>query len=87
VPELRRQGGLLLELAAVLGLKPEAQAAPAEAATGGPTHTEIEVLIEQRRAAKATRDFTSADRIRDQLKAQGIELIDRPGGVTEWLRS
>ncbi|MEY3462579.1 MAG: hypothetical protein RLZZ468_357 [Cyanobacteriota bacterium] len=87
VPELRRQGGLLLELAAVLGLKPEAQAAPAEAATGGPTHTEIEALIEQRRAAKAARDFTSADRIRDQLKAQGIELIDRPGGVTEWLRS
>jgi len=44
-------------------------------------------LIEQRLAAKATRDFASADRIRDQLKTQGIELIDRPGGITEWLRN
>jgi len=86
-PELRAQAALLLELAAVLGLKPEAQlAAAASAAAVGPSDAAIEALIEQRRAAKAARDFASADLIRDQLKAQGIELIDKPGSVTEWLR-
>jgi cysteinyl-tRNA synthetase len=90
-PELRQRGALLVELAAVLGLKAEAstgtsQAGGAEEGTTGET-AEIEALIEQRRAAKAARDFAAADRIRDQLKAQGIELVDRPGGVTEWLRS
>jgi cysteinyl-tRNA synthetase len=87
-PGLARQGELLLELAAVLGLRPEPHGAgESTAAAAGPGEAEIEALIEQRRAAKAERDFASADRIRDQLRRQGIELIDRPGGVTEWLRS
>jgi cysteinyl-tRNA synthetase len=42
--------------------------------------------IEARKGAKAARDFTRADAIRATLRDQGIELIDRPGGVTEWLR-
>jgi cysteinyl-tRNA synthetase len=46
----------------------------------------ITALIERRKAAKAVRDFATADRIRDELRSQGIELIDRPGGSTEWLR-
>ena len=86
-PELCAQGCLLLELAAVLGLRSEPQAAAAQAGAGGPGDAEIEALIAQRQAAKASRDFTSADRIRAQLKEQGIELIDRPGGITEWLRN
>ena len=47
---------------------------------------DIRGLIERRKAAKAVRDFATADRIRDELRSQGIELIDRPGGSTEWLR-
>ena len=31
-------------------------------------------------------DFAGADAIRAALKAQGVELIDKPGGLTEWLR-
>ena len=39
-----------------------------------------------RRAAKAARNYAEADGIRDQLKAMGIELIDKTGGLTEWIR-
>jgi cysteinyl-tRNA synthetase len=84
-PDHQARLALLQELASVLGLRHEPVAAPA--ASGSPDDTAIAALIEQRKAAKANRDFTTADRIRDGLKAQGIELIDRPGGVTEWLRS
>ena len=46
----------------------------------------IESLIQQRTAARKAKDFVESDRIRDQLKAQGILLIDQPGGVTTWHR-
>ena len=95
-PALTARGRLLRELAAVLGLKPEPRqliAASTEAGAGGsagaesPSAAEIEALIEQRRTAKAQRDFARADGIRDQLRNQGIELIDKPGGICEWLRT
>lgn len=46
---------------------------------------EIEGLIEQRLAARTSKDFATADRIRDELKARGIELMDGPEG-TSWRR-
>ncbi len=82
--ELEPRWRLLGELAGVLGLAAEAPAEPtAEAADGGA----IQERIEARRAAKAGRDFATADRIRAELAAEGIELIDRPGGVTDWVRN
>ncbi|MCP9777837.1 MULTISPECIES: cysteine--tRNA ligase [unclassified Cyanobium] len=84
-PELVDQGQLLLELAGVLGLQSETEA-KTSSTSSGPSDAEIQVQIAQRQAAKASRDFATADGIRDGLRAQGIELIDRPGGSTEWLR-
>ena len=84
-PELLDQGQLLLDLAGVLGLQSETEA-KTSTTSPGPSDAEIQAQIEQRQAAKAAKDFPAADGIRDGLRAQGIELIDRPGGITEWLR-
>ncbi len=45
----------------------------------------IDVRIEERSKAKRNRDFAAADRIRDELKAEGIILEDGPNGTT-WRR-
>jgi cysteinyl-tRNA synthetase len=75
---------LLVALTDVLGLRHEADAD--SDTTGTLAESTIAELVEQRRAAKASRDFATADRLRDELRAAGIELVDKPGGVTVWLR-
>lgn len=42
-------------------------------------------LIDQRDAARAKNDFTSSDKIRDELLTQGLELDDTPSG-SQWHR-
>ncbi|HPO03811.1 MAG TPA: cysteine--tRNA ligase, partial [Treponemataceae bacterium] len=56
-----------------------AEAAPQE---GDPR---IEALIEERKAAKQSKNFARADEIRNLLKAEGIVLEDSPTGTT-WKR-
>ena len=47
------------------------------------TDPEIDALVAARTAAKKDKNFAEADRIRDALKARGIEIIDTPQG-TKW---
>ena len=72
----------LAELAATLGLF---RKAPQEAAAGDGELTGklLELLIELRAAARKSKDFATADKIRDSLGEIGVTLEDRPGG-TEW---
>ena len=44
---------------------------------------EIDALVAARAQAKKEKNFAEADRIRDALKARGIEIIDTPQG-TKW---
>lgn len=44
---------------------------------------QIQNLVEARSVAKADRDFAKADEIRDKLSAAGIEIIDKPNGISE----
>ena len=64
----------LLQAAKVLQEKQAAE----EAATADP---EIDALVAARTQAKKEKNYAEADRIRDELKAQGIEIIDTPQGA------
>ena len=77
---LKRLGGIL----GLLQQDPEAFL-QGEAKEGELNAEQIEALIEQRADAKKARDFAEADRVRDELAAQGIILKDSREGTT-WFR-
>lgn len=80
---LKQQWQTLTQLAGVLGLEAEAQN---NQSANDISNEEIEALIAKRTTAKQEKDYTESDRIRDELKAQGITLIDKPGGKIDWHR-
>jgi cysteinyl-tRNA synthetase len=87
--QISAAAGALLAMGAALGIlqqNPEVYLKRG-AAPGSLTDREIEERLAARRAARAAKDFTESDRIRDQLSAAGIVLEDKPGGVTEWRRA
>lgn len=54
----------------------------AEADSKDDLDSEIEELIAKRQEARANKDWATADKIRDDLLARNIKLIDTPNGVT-----
>ncbi len=77
------QRDLLLDFDAVLGLDLAHAERPQESYDSDPR---IDGLLEEREAARVGRDFATADRIRDELAAEGVELIDTPEGP-RWRRT
>jgi cysteinyl-tRNA synthetase len=73
----------LRELSAILGLF---QKPPTTTAAGGDealTDNLVRLLVDLRTEARKNKDFTTADRIRDELDELGVKLEDRKGG-TDW---
>ena len=52
----------------------------------GEQDADVEAKIRARYEAKKAKNFAEADRIRDELKAAGVELTDIPGGA-KWNRA
>ena len=82
--ELEKQWLTLVTLAEVFGLEAKWEAPTPE--NDGLNDTEIENLIQQRQAARKAKNFAESDRIRNELQAKNVTLIDSPDG-TRWHRS
>lgn len=74
----------LLAAGALLGLLTHT---PAEWEQGGDRdeNARIDALVAARIQARADKNWAEADRIRDELAAQGVEIMDSAGGAT-WRR-
>ena len=80
--ELRRLGGVL----GILQDNPEAYLRGAAGDTPELDDEAVETLILARMDARKNKDWTEADRIRDELKELGVVLEDGPQG-TSWRRT
>ncbi len=88
---LRATAGSVRAMLAVLGLDPfDPHWAGAASSEAGRLHDAVDALVsallQQRQEARAVKDFATADAIRDQIKAAGIEVEDGPSGSTWGLR-
>jgi cysteinyl-tRNA synthetase len=71
------------QLIGLLQLSP-AQWASFRPASAAVDENKVVSLIEARNSARKAKNFKEADRIRDELKAMGIELEDTKDGKTQW---
>ncbi|MBP7402911.1 MAG: class I tRNA ligase family protein, partial [Clostridia bacterium] len=73
VPALEAAAGTIRELCGVLGIGLDAE--------GGDVPAEILRLVEERAAAKKSRDFARADELRERVRALGFTIEDTPQGA------
>ncbi|XGV99151.1 MAG: cysteine--tRNA ligase [Leptolyngbya sp. BL-A-14] len=96
VVQLQRQWQTFVSLLDVLGL--DAKAVNLAGAVDSPqkltgdltvglSDSAIEALIQQRKDARQAKNWAESDRIRNELQAQGITLIDQKDGITRWHRN
>jgi len=84
--QAQRLAAELKSLAAVLGLLQRTPESYFQAdVAGGVSAEKIDAMIAQRNAARAGKDFATADRLRKELTDMGIVLEDGPEGTT-WRR-
>jgi cysteinyl-tRNA synthetase len=81
----RELAGLLKALGGTLGLLQDDPATFLQGAGAG-GELDVQKLIDERVAAKQSKNYARADQIRKELEAAGIVLEDKPGGRTEWRR-
>ena len=72
----------LLQAGALLGVLQQDPDAWFEGGADDDLKAKVEALIAERIAARAAKDFAAADRIRDQLNALNIVVMDSPAGAT-----
>jgi cysteinyl-tRNA synthetase len=79
-------GALLRQLGDLIGiLQSDAESYLRGGASANDGDAEIDVLVAQRNEAKANKDWSTADEIRNKLQEMGIVLEDGPSGTT-WRR-
>ena len=88
VPEDERRW-LVLDMDFVLGLDLDRSVPPATppdvvaSEISEPLTDRATALIATRTAARAARDWATADRLRDELRSLGVEVVDLPDGTSE----
>ena len=76
---------VLARMDEVLGVLDPADWAAGDGSGEGPSDDEITALVTERQEARAARDFSRADAVRDQLEALNIVVEDTPNGP-RWKR-
>ncbi|CAD6003679.1 cysteine--tRNA ligase [Agreia sp. COWG] len=74
--------GAVIAMTSVLGINPLSSewSTTKDAATDVALSALVDRLLEDRQAARESRDFVTADRVRDELRAAGITIEDGPSG-------
>jgi cysteinyl-tRNA synthetase len=83
--ELRRDLASVRAMLGILGLDPkgdvwEGSDGTEDSKLRGAVDVLVRGLLDQRQQARAAKDFATADAVRDQLKAAGVEVEDTPQG-------
>ncbi|WP_416671406.1 cysteine--tRNA ligase [Egbenema bharatensis] len=81
--QLHQRSQTLTHLAQILGLEIQSESIP----ESGVDVAWVEALLQQRQQARQEKRYAESDRIRNELQAVGITLIDQPDGQSRWHRS